>query len=146
MISKIVVDASAALKWHFRDESDTENAVDMLLDYEKDKVGFVVPRLFYYEIANAVHIAIQRKRISEDDGTAIIKDMLTLEAAIIDSPELLKTAYLDARKYGISVYDAVYLTLAKEQDCLCYTGDRKFYNTVRHKKKIIRWIGDYRSL
>ncbi len=39
MESKIVIDASAALKWQFRDETDAENAVNMLLDYEGEKVG-----------------------------------------------------------------------------------------------------------
>jgi predicted nucleic acid-binding protein len=141
---KITIDASAALKWQFRDETNIEDAVNMLLDYEESKVYFIVPRLFYYEIANAIYIAVQRGRITDDVGKSIINDMLAIEAEVIDSLELLKTAYLNAKKYGISVYDSIYLTLADEHGVLLYTGDRKFYNTIKDKKRFIRWIGDYR--
>ncbi len=142
----IVVDASVAVKWHIKDESDSSQALDILLDYEAGKVGFVVPRLFYYETANAVHIAVQRKRITEDEGKDIVNDVMAVEMTAIDSMELVRNAYSNARKYNISVYDSIYFTLAKEQDILFYTGDKKFYTLIKDKKKFVKWIGDYKRV
>ncbi|MEK6582722.1 MAG: type II toxin-antitoxin system VapC family toxin, partial [Nitrospirota bacterium] len=72
----IVIDASVAVKWHIKDESEVEQAIEILLDYNSGKVGFIEPQLFYYETSNAVNVAVQRKRITEDEGRDIIKDML----------------------------------------------------------------------
>jgi len=141
----IVIDASVAVKWHIKDESAIEQAVNILFDYNAGRVGFIEPRLLYYETANAVNIAVQRKRITEDEGKDIIKDMLAIEMTVVDNPELIRNAYSVARKYNISVYDALYLEVAKENGILFYTGDKKFYNSMKGKKDFVRWIGDYRS-
>ncbi len=143
MPDKIVIDASVALKWQFMDEYQIEEAVNLLLDYKENKVSFIVPVFFYYEIANAIHIASRRKRITEEQGNKILKDMLEIETTIIDSIELLQKAYLNAKKYGISVYDSIYLTLSKVKGIPFYTGDKKLYN-ISSGKKLVRWIGDYK--
>lgn len=139
----IVVDASVAVKWYIKDESESDRAIDILLDYKEGKVSFVEPLLLYYEIANAVHIAVQRKRVTEDDGKDIIRDMLDLEMTFVDSVEMIRNAYGIARKYNISVYDAFYIEVAKDNGIMLYTGDKKFYNAVKDKKKFIKWIGEY---
>ncbi len=143
MSDKIVIDASIALKWQFNDELETEQAVKLFLDYEDNKIEFVVPRLFYYEIANAIHIAVLRKRITEDDGKTIISDLLEIETKEMDSLGLVKNAYRNARRYNISVYDSVYFTIANDNGFLFFTGDKKLYNTFKGRKEIVRWIGDY---
>ena len=116
----IVIDASVAVKWHIKDESEVEQAIEILLDYNSGKVGFIEPQLFYYETSNAVNVAVQRKRITEDEGRDIIKDMLEIEMAVVDNFELIRNAYSLARKYNISVYDAIYLETAKENGTLLY--------------------------
>ena len=142
----IVVDASVAIKWYIKDESEINQAVDILLDYEVGKINFFVPRLFHYETANVIHIAVQRKRITEDEGKNIINDMLDIKTTLVDSEELIRDAYINARKYNISAYDALYLGVAKEHGMILYTADRKLYNSVKEKKKYVKWIGDYKRL
>lgn len=143
---KIAIDASIAIKWYLTDESDTEMAANMLIDYKEHRVNFIVPRLFYYEMINSVHIAVQRKRITENDGMEVLKDIFLIETTVVDSDELIKNAYLNARKYTISVSDALYLGIAKEHGTVLYTADRKFYNSMKGKKDSIRWIGDYKRV
>jgi len=140
----IVVDASIAVKWHIRNETYAASALDILFDYKTGKVGFIEPRLFYYETANAVHIAVQRKRITEDEGNDIIKDMLKIEMAVVDSPDMIRLAYDTAKKNNISVYDASYLITAKEHGTFFYTADQKFYNSIKEKEDIVKWIEDYK--
>lgn len=145
MAGKIVVDASAALKWFFQDEPDVDAATLMLLDYAAEKVSFTAPMLFYYEMSNAVHIAVKRARITGDEGRAIIKDLLAIKMEIADSPELLSNAYLNAGKYDMSVYDALYFTLAKDNGYRFYTGDMKLFNRVKDKKRFVHLISDYKT-
>lgn len=141
-----VVDASVALKWYIKDETDINEAIDILLDYESGKINFIVPRLFYYEIANVIHIAVQRKRLSEDEGKNIINDLLDIKTSIIDTNELIRNAYQKARKYNLSVYDALYLEVARGHGITLYTADKKFYDSVREKNKFVKLIRDYKRI
>lgn len=40
----------------------------MLSDLIEGKIGLISPSLFAYEIVNAIHIAIVRERIPEEEG------------------------------------------------------------------------------
>lgn len=68
MAGKVVIDASVALKWQFKDELETEQAIQMLSDLIEGKIGLISPSLFAYEIVNAIHIAIVRERIPGEEG------------------------------------------------------------------------------
>lgn len=142
---RIVVDASVAIKWYVRNEIDADKAIAMLLDYENGKVKFIVPPLFYYETANAVNTAAMKGRIAEYEGRDIIKDLLTMDLITIADAKLVSPAYLYARKYNISVYDASYLAAAKEHNVPVYTADRRFYDAVKSKERSVKWIGDYKK-
>jgi predicted nucleic acid-binding protein len=142
---QIVIDASAAIKWYFTDESDAQSAADMLLDYQQNKVCFIVPSLFHYEIMNSVHIAVRIKRIPENSGKEILEDIFLIETIVVNSDKLIKSAYLYARQYNISVYNASYFAAAKEHNAPIYTADRRFYNAVKSKERLMRWIGDYKK-
>jgi len=146
MEHRVVIDASTALKWQFKDESELEEAVNLLLDYKESKVVFIVPALFYYEITNAIHIAVKRQRMSEGEGEEILEDMLSIETSSEASPDIIRSAYRKARKFNISVYDAVYVALSEKNKVLFYTGDKRLYNAIREKDRFIRWIGDYKKI
>lgn len=143
---KIIVDASIAVKWYIRDEIDAGKAIALLLDYEKGKIKLIVPALFYYEAGNVINTAVMRKRITEEEGRGIIKDMLESDLEISASDKLIPVAYMYAREYAISLYDASYLAAAKEHTAMLYTADRKFYNSVKDKKAFVKWIGDYKRV
>jgi len=142
---RIIVDASVAIKWYVRDEIDADKAIAMLLDYENGKVKLIVPSLFYYETANAVNTAAIRRRITEDEGQDIIRDLLAMDLITLADAKLIHSAYFYARQYKISVYDASYLAFAKERNIPIYTADRGFYNTVKNKERLVKWIGDYKK-
>jgi predicted nucleic acid-binding protein len=141
---RIIVDASVAIKWYVRDEIDADRAIAMLLDYENGKVKLIVPNLFYYETVNAVNTAAMRGRITEDEGRDIIKDLLAMDLITLADFKLIPSAYLYARQYKISVYDASYLAAAKEHNAPVYTADKKFYDAVKNKERLVKWIGDYK--
>lgn len=81
-----------------------------------------MPRIFHYEVMNSVHIAVRMKRIPENSGKEILEDLFLIETIVVNSDKLIKSAYLYARQYNISVYDASYLAAAKEQSAPIYTA------------------------
>lgn len=146
MESKIVIDASVAVKWYLKDETDSGHAINMLLDYQSGSVSFVVPHLFFYEIANTVNVAYKRKRIPDEDAQGIIEDLTQLKTDTIHSNDILNQAYKKAKKHNISVYDAIYLSVSNHAALPFYTADKKLFDSIRHKDPSVRWITSYKKM
>jgi predicted nucleic acid-binding protein len=145
MAGKIVIDASVALKWQFRDKLETDKALQMLSDLIEGKIGLISPSLFAYEIVNAIHIAIGRERIPEEEGLDAINDILKVGVNLVEFADLVQDTFKLAKTYNRSVYDCAYLALAGKEGCTMYTGDRRLFNALKSKIKSIKWIGDYNA-
>lgn len=143
MEDRIVVDACVALKWQFRDEFETEQAIQMLMDFIHGKIELISPNLFAYEIVNAINIAVIKKRMSEKEGLDAINDILSIGVNLIDFAGFVERAFRLARIYNRSVYDCAYLALAEEEGCKIYTADKRLFNAIKDRVKFIRWVGDY---
>lgn len=143
MADRIVVDASVALKWQFKDELETEQAIQMMIDFINGKIELISPSLFAYEIVNAVRIAIIKERISEKEGIDAINDILAIGVGLFDFAGLVERTFRLTRIYSRSVYDCAYLALAEREDCVIYTADKRLFNAIKDRVKFIRWVGDY---
>lgn len=143
MADRIVIDASVALKWQFRDELETEQALQMLADFVDGRIELISPTLFAYEIVNAVHIAVVKERIPEKEGLDAINDILSVGIRLIDFTEFVESTFKLAQFYKRSAYDCAYLSLAERKGCLMYTADRRLFNALKDKVKFIKWVGDY---
>jgi predicted nucleic acid-binding protein len=134
---KVVVDASVVAKW-FLEEVHSEKAMDIRLDYINGLVDLVAPDLLPYEVLNAL-------RYDPDFGKADLEKVAT---AIEDYQLLLvplKTGAVDmAYEYGISIYDASYLALAKEMGVELYTADEKLLDKVSDFKQA-KHLSDYKA-
>jgi predicted nucleic acid-binding protein len=134
---KVVVDASVVAKW-FLEEVHSEKAMDIRLDYINGLVDLVAPDLLPYEVLNAL-------RYDPDFGKADLEKVVT---AIEDYQLLLvplKTGAVDmAYEYGISIYDASYLALAKEMGVELYTADEKLLDKVSDFKQA-KHLSDYKA-
>ena len=143
LVDKIVIDASVALKWQFKDEFETEAAMDMLSDFMNGKTELVSPALFAYEIVNALTIAVVRKRLPGKEGADAINDILSLGIKLIDFSGFEKLTFSLAQAYKRSAYDCAYLSLAEKEDSPLYTGDKRLFNALKEKTGRIKWIGNY---
>ncbi|MBI3354288.1 MAG: type II toxin-antitoxin system VapC family toxin [Nitrospirae bacterium] len=146
MADRIVVDASVALKWQFKDELEAEQAIQMLIDFINGKIELISPNLFAYEVVNAVNIAVIKKRISEKEGLDAINDILAIGVSLFDFAGLVERTFRLARIYSRSVYDCAYLALAEKEGCMIYTADKRLFNALKDRIKFIRWVGDYGKL
>jgi len=138
-----VVDASVALKFQFRDEEATGAATLLLTHYAEEKIDLIAPTLFPYEIVNAIHVAINRKRIGETVGYKAVSYIISLGIHLHEFDELIETTFKLARKHVLSPYDCCYLALAERMKCDFITGDRRLYNSCQNKIHRVKWIGDY---
>lgn len=112
---------------------------------QKVKYPFFSPTLFAYAIVSAVHIAVRRNRISENEGIEIIKDILDIGIALVNFSGLEEHTFRLANAYNRSVYDCAYIVLAQKEDCNFYTGDKRLFNSIRNKISFVKWLGDYRA-
>jgi len=140
---KAVIDASAALKWQFKDEEASDAAITLLGDFVEGKTELITVTLFTYEILSALNVAIKRGRINEAIGQKALTYLTSLgiEEKIFD--DLIRTTFKIARKHHLSTYDCAYISLAENEECNFYTGDKKLFNAAKVHLPRVKWIGNY---
>ena len=120
----LVIDSSITLAWLFADER-TEAANAVLQSATES--GAVAPSLWRLEVANALQMAVRRKRIDAAFRDASIKDLRGLDIEIdaeTDEHAWKATLQLSDR-YGLTLYDAAYLELAQRRDLPLATLDQQ---------------------
>ena len=137
-MSDIVVDASVALAWCFKDE--LTEATAHLREQLRTSVA-AVPLLWFIEIANVLALAERRGRITVAESAQLIGLFETLDIEVDgETASLAFTRILDlARDQRLTAYDAAYLELAmrlgvplasKDRD-LCDAADRVGVSAIR---------------
>ena len=118
-MSGFVIDASTTLSWFFKDESDprAEAARHRLAE---DRV--FVPQLWHLEVRNALLMAERRKRITANRVTECLT-MLSQLPIGTDGDVDLASALTLARAHRLTLYDAVYLELARRRELPLVTLD-----------------------
>jgi predicted nucleic acid-binding protein len=129
----LILDASVTLAWYFEDERTDES--DAVLDRVTES-GAVVPTLWCYEVANGLQTARRRKRIDEAYRDASLAELRLLPIEIDRvGDDSVWTAMLDlADRFGLTMYDAVYLELAERRRLPLATGDRALRAAARGLK------------
>lgn len=107
----LVLDASAALTWVFKDEA-TSRSDELFERVASD--GATVPPLFAIEFANALVQGERRGRITPDYSAERLEIIGQLHLTVIQTrAQETWTRTLElARAEGLTVYDASYLDLA----------------------------------
>ena len=120
-MKRFVVDASVAIAWLFEDEvtPETEAVLDRLFEEEAH-----APGLWELEVANVVLSAERRGRISEIASEQIMERLRDLPIRINPDNHRLHHLLEVGRRYGLTSYDAAYLTLALQLDLPLATLDR----------------------
>lgn len=120
----VVVDSSVTVAWCFADERTA--AVDAVL-VQVTESGAVVPSLWRLEVANALQMAVRRKRIDAAFRDASLADLRSLEVDIdpqTDQQAWTTTLHL-AERFQLTLYDAAYLELAQRLELPLATLDRE---------------------
>jgi predicted nucleic acid-binding protein len=125
-----VVDASLTLAWLFREEHS--RASDQLLERVAEE-GAVVPSLWRLETANALQIALRRKRIDAEFRDLAFKSLRNLPIEVDDETDM--RAWTDTLRlsdqHGLTLYDAAYLELALRRSLPLAALDRALVEAAR---------------
>lgn len=110
-MSGLVLDASMALSWLLRDESNAR-ADAVLVQLEAAPAH--APQVWPLEVANGLWVAERRGRIQESQVRQGLEDLLALPVLVETSEpfRVFRELLPLARRHGLSVYDAAYLDLA----------------------------------
>ena len=94
-MSLVVVDASVAAKWFLPESGEglVEQALALLNKYDKNEVRFVVPDLFYVEIASAIWKAVRVGRVPRAFGDQALVLLTQREFVTVPSLKLLDQAF-----------------------------------------------------
>ena len=137
-----VVDASVALSWVFSDEETSPRAIRLLLGFHAGQLRLTVPSLWEYEVTNALKVAVDRGRISEQEGRAAGGLLFDLGLDLCDFASIAEDSWKLALAHHLSIYDAAYLALAKRRGCEFYTADKRLVRAAT-RTGLPRWIGEF---
>jgi predicted nucleic acid-binding protein len=120
----LVLDCSATLAWVYDDEATP--AVRAVFETVAGR-GALVPARWRLEVANVLEMGVRRKRHDAAFRDATLSDLALLPIRV--DPETDRhawgaTARLAAR-YGLTLYDAAYLELARRTDLPLATLDKE---------------------
>jgi len=124
-LSRFVLDASVALSWCFDDEVSTY--AELVLDLLADGAEARAPAIWPLEVANSMLSAQRRKRINEAESVRWLNRIGALRIVISGPSNLgeIGDLFAIARQFGLSIYDATYLELARRFDLPLATIDRR---------------------
>lgn len=120
-----VVDASLVAKWFFPEEYSDKCRELLSSDDE-----LLAPNLIWGEVGNVIWKRFSRHEVTADEALETVKDILQMPVVDISSQDLLPRAVEIAVALGITVYDALYLSLALSRSCLMVTADEKLINKL----------------
>lgn len=124
----VVLDTSVIIKW-FVEEKGSEQALFWMKKHIERTEIILVPSLFFYEIANVLRY---NKDLPTHEILEVIENLHRLNLRIEEvSSELMMGSVVLAREKDISIYDAVFIVLAKMYRIPFCTADVKLYGTTK---------------
>jgi predicted nucleic acid-binding protein len=138
----VVLDASVLVKW-FVEEKDTKIALQMRSDYENGIIDIWSTQLMPFEVLNALRYS---QDLGQDEiekvGDSLARSQIALYP-ILDG-DLRGPCIRLAFKYGLTLYDASYVALARSIDKVLYTANEKL-NSKTSGKENVQLLAQYQS-
>jgi Predicted nucleic acid-binding protein, contains PIN domain len=142
-VVRLVLNASVAVKWLLADEPLVPEARKLLQEFQEGVwEELIVPEFCLREVANALWVAYRRGRITEEEARIGWFSLLQLNLRILPDPPL--SDVLDfALRFGVPVYDSIYIVLAQREGCPLLTADERLFQAVADSLPFVQWLGDY---
>lgn len=124
-----VLDTSVIIKWYFtKNEAHTKQAQNILRDIKNEKLHIVIPSILAVELLN---VFIKGKKLQFPEIQLLLSSFYTLPLTTIEPEELLlvETAKI-SQTYNIAAYDALFVALAREENCQLISDDSKAHGKI----------------
>ncbi|HVO63375.1 MAG TPA: type II toxin-antitoxin system VapC family toxin [Terriglobales bacterium] len=141
-MSKVVIDASVAMKWAFPDvhEELTDVAADLLRNYVDRAIQIAVPDIFWAELGNISWKGVRQGRWTGALAEAAVSEMQSRRFPTMPSKVLLSDALHIALDCDRSVYDSLYVALAVSTKAQLITADQRLANATAARFPV-KWLG-----
>ena len=138
-----MIDASLAAMWALP-ESNTHQAFSLARQWAQEGTRLIAPCLMLTEVTNAIYKRVLRAEIEPSIAIAALHVIMEFGIEIQEEPGLHSRAITLAHQLKrTNTYDCHYLALAEIHDCLLWTGDERFYNSVKKTFHRLKWIGNF---
>ncbi|HYE46437.1 MAG TPA: type II toxin-antitoxin system VapC family toxin [Caulobacter sp.] len=129
-MTKVVVDASAALAWVLTSQRTPQSVAFLAEDVER---SLCAPYILLWEMRNVLIGLERRGLLGADEHVAALELLDDFEIDIGPAPSDAALLLLSeqARRRGLSLFDASYLQLAIDLDCAIATRDAALVRAAR---------------
>lgn len=139
----MVLDANVLLKV-FIPEVLSDEAGLLFSKALEDRATLIVPDLIFPESGNILWKKHRLKELADTEVEDISGQILSVPFLVIPSETVLPLAINMGLIHDITVYDALYLSVALVFEAKLITADRKLVNRLNNTdlKQSIQWLGD----
>ena len=141
-----MIDASVLIKFYVP-EVLSDKASHLLDAVKEGGFSLLAPDLIFPEAGNILWKKHRLKELTRSEVNEITDAIVLLPVRVESSKDLLPLATGIAMTYGISVYDAAYLALARIHETRMVTADGKLFKkmTETEMDKYVSWLGNFRE-
>ncbi|MEK7395789.1 MAG: type II toxin-antitoxin system VapC family toxin [Candidatus Poribacteria bacterium] len=140
------IDANVAVKAVIK-EDFSKNAMALISDASNMEIRLIAPHFFDAETNGAVRKKVYSGEITVKFGDIAFERLRELPTQMLSTSHLLDRAWEIAKQFRLRwLYDAFYVALAEERDCLLWTADMELYNSVKHELIFVKSLEDYTGL
>ena len=143
-MNTLVLDASVAAKWFLpaTGETLTDEAMDLLKRYAAGDLRFLVPDLFWPELANVFWKAVRQGRWSHVSAETALRAACDRNIPTMSVVALLDDAFSIALTFDRSVYDCLYVAAAVAAKTHLVTADERLANALAAHLPV-KWLGTF---
>jgi len=143
-VTKLVLDASVALKWAMplAREPLTDQSLRLFREYRDGAVDFLVPDMFWVELGNVLWKGVRQRRWTRSEAESVAADMKARDFVTVPSLMLLTEALEISFQHDRSVYDCLYVALAVQIKADLITADERLANALAARFPV-KWLGAF---
>ena len=140
----LVLDPSVAVKWAFpvANGTLTNEALRLFQRYRDGEIDFIVPDLFWAEMANVLRKAARRGGWTRLDAETVTGDFARCGFATVPSLELLSEATAIAFSHDRNIFECLYAALAVQARANLITADERLANALAARFPV-KWLGAF---
>ncbi len=144
MRASVVADASVVLKW-FIEEDYSGHARLLRDDHLYGRVTVHAPNILMVEVANALRKYVARGLLTREQAMRGVRALYEAGIRLEEvSPELLLEALGYSIDNNVTVYDALYVVLARRLGTKAYTADEKLLSALEGRDDAVAHIESYK--
>jgi predicted nucleic acid-binding protein len=138
-VTRVVVDASVAVKWFLPEDLATEARQLLTPEYQ-----LLAPDLLWAELGNVLWKKHRRRELDQQTAGRLLRDFSAVPIAFHESKRWTEAALDLAIRHGVTVYDGLYLALAVGNECYLVTADQRLRRAceAREVAGVVRWVRD----